>query len=586
MEIIITFTDRWPSLNQWLAVWLSLGTLLIGTDTLFAQNNKPQSSGSFQQNTLDHRQAGFYVDPLLEFLKKDGPVPDDFLIRVPYQLRPGDVLSIQLKMPQKWMGRGLIVNSSGDIWIPNIGPVSVNGLTLNEALQKVEEQLSEQYQTPRVVISLDQIRPFDVHLSSKHLQSGRFTIPAGTRLSELLEASIRQKVAGKDQAISSLTMSQLNSLGINGRYILVHHKQNPTDTLDLAPYLTQQEQQADADPFLRDGDRIKISPLTKETPFIGISGAVNDPVELPYNTTDKLSDLLKYAGGLLDNANSDSIRVIRAHRRKVEFYTAEKASEVSLTANDRIVVPYQTTQRQLSSARIEVAGEIRFPGTYPIDEGETSVEEIISLAGGPTPDALERAAYIQRSQESMPDDQLTDGLNTVDPRTLKRASDQLRQGFEYLELEAALDKNRSYIDLSNAEDLRSTSLSNGDRVVIPRDYQAVLVLGQVNRPGYQSFETEKTIDDYIDKADGLTIAADQDRIFVIEAGTKAWIPYQEATLASGDMIFVDRVPLDELDAQRTYEVQLKNLRRSNLQLILTSISTITAVITTYVALFR
>jgi hypothetical protein len=82
------------------------------------------------------------------------------------------------------------------------------------------------------------------------------------------------------------------------------------------------------------------------------------------------------------------------------------------------------------------------------------------------------------------------------------------------------------------------------------------------------------------------LSADKERIFVIKAGNSAWYKPQETTIESGDRIFVDRVPIEDLNQFRTYEVQRAQQRIQRTQLILTAITTITGIITTYVAVRR
>jgi hypothetical protein len=84
----------------------------------------------------------------------------------------------------------------------------------------------------------------------------------------------------------------------------------------------------------------------------------------------------------------------------------------------------------------------------------------------------------------------------------------------------------------------------------------------------------------------MSLAAAPERIFVIKAGSRVWLSPNETTLESGDMIFVDREPFDELNAFRSYELQKQSIRQGNIQIILATVSTITAIITTYVAITR
>jgi len=112
------------------------------------------------------------------------------------------------------------------------------------------------------------------------------------------------------------------------------------------------------------------------------------------------------------------------------------------------------------------------------------------------------------------------------------------------------------------------------------------VMGQVNQPGYYDFEPGKSSSSYIAQAGGFALSAEEDRVFVIKASSNAWYRPEDTGIQSGDVLFVDRVPFDDLQASRTFEMQKRQQRNSNIQLIMAGLSTITGIITTYVAITR
>jgi protein involved in polysaccharide export with SLBB domain len=305
-----------------------------------------------------------------------------------------------------------------------------------------------------------------------------------------------------------------------------------------------------------------------------------------YTSSDTFDILLDMAGGFLQEADRSRAIIYRSTGGRTEQIeldlTDSSQSEFQLEPNDRIIIPYQ--EDEMRSFTAWVNGEATMPGIYPIGSEQITLGELLEKAGGLTEDALGESAYITRNPVNN---------RNVRPSTdfslseLQRTSDQLTQGFEYLRNEERLDpENRVHVDLTNQRILSETVISDGDRLYIPKDYESVILYGQVNNPGTYSFDPSMNVSDYLQRAGGMTIAADQERIFVIKAGSRAWKYPEDTNLQSGDIIFVDRTPYDELQAARNYDIQLRNLRRSNLQLILTTVSTITAVITTVVAIRR
>ncbi|MEX1122452.1 MAG: hypothetical protein WED82_09985, partial [Balneolales bacterium] len=88
------------------------------------------------------------------------------------------------------------------------------------------------------------------------------------------------------------------------------------------------------------------------------------------------------------------------------------------------------------------------------------------------------------------------------------------------------------------------------------------------------------------RAGDFALAAQESRIFVIKSGSRSWYPPSETNLESGDIIFIDREPYDELQASRSYDMQVRGQRNNNIQLIMTGLATVTSIITTYVAITR
>jgi protein involved in polysaccharide export with SLBB domain len=80
------------------------------------------------------------------------------------------------------------------------------------------------------------------------------------------------------------------------------------------------------------------------------------------------------------------------------------------------------------------------------------------------------------------------------------------------------------------------------------------VYGQVNSPGYVEVRPDWNYIDYISSVGGFSLSADTSKVYVIKASTKTWMDAEQATVASGDWIYVDRIPLDDLAQQRQYDL--------------------------------
>jgi len=169
---------------------------------------------------------------------------------------------------------------------------------------------------------------------------------------------------------------------------------------------------------------------------------------------------------------------------------------------------------------------------------------------------------------------------------LSKSYDQFLEGFDYLELEEILSANRMAIDLTNEQLMMEISLQDGDRIYVPKDDQSIRIMGQVNNPGFYTYKTDQNVNEYIQRANGMTIAADKERIFIIKAGSRSWYYPDKTILESGDIIFVDRIPLQDARSGLQNQINIETLKNRRVQLIMSGVGALTSIITAYVAVRR
>jgi len=566
------------------------GTFLLSLSLISAVIAQTQNAEQDRQprafQTIMGTDQIYFVDHVgLQLLEQQLPAAE-YLQSEHFKLGPQDVLSVDVAGPIPITARGLAINSQGQVFIPLVGNVDVNELSLNEAHTRIEEALTREFNEFELKVTIDRPRQVVVTVHGDIPYPGRYIVPAGTRLDAVVYAALIDGTVDPDQVSpADAEQSLLTTQNFSLRNILIN-RNDGTDVIegDLIHYFRNGE--LDSNPYLYNGDRIRISRRSQSSPSISISGAVHSSREMEYHRSDRFEGLLDMAGGYLEEADRNRVVIHRTENRqtsKIELdLTDDNRNNFELLPNDRIVVPYQEDDARNYSAWVQ--GEAIMPGNYPIQSEETSLRNLLDTAGGLTPNALAESAYIIRSVAHTRNVRPSTAFSTAE---LQRSSDQLAQGFEYLQMEEQLStENRVHVNLRDETDLNNIMISHGDRLYIPKDHNAVILYGQVNNPGNYSFSETMGIDDYLQKAGGMTIAADPERVFIIKAGSRAWKPPSETSLQSGDIIFVDRVPFDEFQAARSYDIQVRNLRRSNLQLVLTTVSTITAVVTTYVAITR
>lgn len=551
----------------------------------FAQDEGSRFSGSNSSLNLNYSAelGGFYYQDVTGLQLAIEGIPYEGVVdKNEYILGTNDLITIEVSGVNKFVLRSIIINTSGDIILPSIGTINIASLTISEAEHEVKEKLKSTLKDPAVSISLEIPRQINIHIAGSIPYPGKYVVPAQSRVDlAILQSVLKTEIPPGQQTffLPNYTSQLLTYNEYSFRNIEIIHSDSTASSADLVNYFRTGNLRHN--PVVRDGDKIILKRRNRETPTISISGAVSYGYELEYKKGDTPESLLKISGGFEEDADSSKVFVFRKNDTNTERIDVLKENwdSFKLEPNDRLIVP--KLQQKNENSSVSVKGEVMIQGIFPIISGSTTAAELMELTGGLTKNALPQAAYLIRGAGL--ENEIPDKFNT---ELMKRTSDQLIQGLEYLSLETNLSQNRVYLNLEDKTELNSLTLFDGDRLYIPRNEHTIFVFGQVNKPGYFPIQepTGFTAFNFIDKAGGFALSADRDRVFIIKAGSLAWFRPDETNLESGDKIFVDKKPLEELNALRTFEIQKKQVRNTRIQLIMTGITTITGIITTYVAI--
>ena len=112
-------------------------------------------------------------------------------------------------------------------------------------------------------------------------------------------------------------------------------------------------------------------------------GGVQKPGKFEYKNGDLIIDAVTIAGGYHPDAVVDSISLIRTDIRNITkstYLTNEEAKNIFIKSEDHIMVPFSYNEDPHNI--VEIIGEVNYPGTYPIDIGQTTINDIIDVAGG------------------------------------------------------------------------------------------------------------------------------------------------------------------------------------------------------------
>jgi protein involved in polysaccharide export with SLBB domain len=507
-----------------------------------------------------------------------------------YQVGPGDVFSFSIggRFPVE---NRATVSADGMLIVPEVGSFRVGGRSLASVRSELRAGLRRRHANVDTDAALAEPRRFRVHVTGNVNAPGRHAVIPLARVEDALAAAMEGPPLAVLDGLVSDRAAVLPAL----RNVEVRHRDGSVDNLDLLRYYATGE--TEHNPYLRDGDVVNVPSFHRQGAAVFVEDRFGGVRLLDLRPFDTAADLVAVARGLNATSSLEAVRLIRVRPdggMSVETFEGAGMDNALRTTTlqplDRLLLvdPNET------AGRIEVEGAVRFPGTYPVVEGVTTLRDVLELAGGLRPNALAAAAYLDRLGPSRPLSQPFDAslrLATLEDQAYEagRLSAMEYEGRQYLTRELN-NVRRVTVDLRSVIDGSAPPVPvyDGDYLVVPEDPGGVFVLGQVARPGLVPHRAGASAEHYIAAAGGRGPAARE--AFVRQAGSGALRPAGDVAPSSGDVVFVDRDPAAFSESQQSlllqrqqYEAQVRRDRaEARNRLISTALgiaSAITSVVT-------
>lgn len=328
-------------------------------------------SGEFPTGiTRELRQYGydFFKEEIATFL----PV-SNIPVGPEYAIGPGDQLSIHLwgKIEKSY---DVTVSRDGNIFLPRIGGLTVNGLTYAELKPFLVRKFREYYTDFELGVTMGRLRTIKVFVV------GEATFPGTYAISSLSTALSAIYAAGGPNKNGSLRDIRV----VRDERILAH--------LDLYDFFIQGMKPGDV--RLQTGDTILIPVIG---PTVGVAGNVRRPAIYEMKGQETLAEVLEMAGGVLPVGHLQNVIVERVQvnqRRVVMSLNLEpsfgKGSEdlrAPMEDGDIVMVyPVYKGLRQI----VYLEGHVKYPREYEFHSG-MRLRDLI-----PSYEAVLPEPYLQR----------------------------------------------------------------------------------------------------------------------------------------------------------------------------------------------
>lgn len=383
-----------------------------------------------------------------------------------YSLGPGDEVIIEIFGANQTTLRSFI-SPEGSINVDILGPIYLNGMTIEEANKYLKKRLASIYgglnrdgEGTEIRLSLGQIRSIQINVLGDVRTPGTYQVSSFTTVFHALYLAGGVEDGGTVRAIKLVRDGKL------------------VGTVDVYDFLINGSRKKDI--RLDEGDVILVSPYVE---MIKIGGKVKRPGRFEMLNGETLADLLIYSGGFTPSAYKESVTVTRLNGKAFEIKTVDKKDFASFVLEDGDEIDVNEVQ-SLFENKLTISGSVYIPGTYELSADLHTVKQLIEKAGGLLPDAFLNRAVIHRENP-----------------------DKTMQTFS-VNLEKLMN--------GSAPDFE---LANKDALIITSEYEinelgTYSISGYVQNPGSFPFAKNTTVEDLIILAGGLRHGAALSRVDV------------------------------------------------------------------------
>jgi protein involved in polysaccharide export with SLBB domain len=267
-------------------------------------------------------------------------VPSDYVIG------PGDELQIRI-WGQVEANLRIVVDRSGQIYVPQVGEITVAGIHYGQLEEKLKSEISKIFKNFSLTASIGRLRSIQVIVVGNARYPGTYTISSLSTLVNAIFAS------GGPTPQGSL------------RHIQIRRDGATITDFDFYDLLILGDKSKDV--RLQSGDVLYIPHVG---PLVAMAGSVNSPAIYEVKSDSTVEDLIQIAGDLSPVADTSRITVDRvvdhSARQTLEFPYDQRSRSLPLKDGDIVqvlsIVPrFEDT--------VTLRGNVANPGRYPWKPG-------------------------------------------------------------------------------------------------------------------------------------------------------------------------------------------------------------------------
>ena len=510
------------------------------------------------------------------------PTPSD------YKIGPGDEIIISL-WGETNSRQSFIINKEGLIYYENIGFINIANRTIEEAEKILVEELARIYSTldnedksTRLKLQLGKLKSMNVYFTGEVNSPGINLIHP---FSDIFSAIVQNGGVKENGSLRKIEL-------IRDKKVI--------NTIDFYSFFIAGENNF-SDLKILDGDIINIPVIKKR---IKVQGQVINPGFYELLDEESYDDIISFAGGYTSESGmSITFDQIIPFKNRESDDIAREVNRLSISSNLNNIILNDGDNILVSSIKtvdrsVEVFGRVKNPGTFFIMENNSTLKEVLDLAGGfddPTfvkSIQIDKIVVVRKVVDNILPLEFTLNYNDSSEFLLQRGDsiliysnslftknefyeitgEVLNEGrFSYLpefSIGDAISRAGGYIDSADKDGLvvyigndsillnitLETKVIPGSKIVVLAKNPTVSVEGNVRNPSSFSYNSkiEKiTVNSAVENVGGLLKKTDNKRIYVKKVNGYIYKPNflqrNFKKLDEGDIVVIPRKEDNDFD---------------------------------------
>jgi protein involved in polysaccharide export with SLBB domain len=437
-----------------------------------------------------------------------------------YRLVPGDQVTLRIWGAVE-IERILPVDAQGNIFLPSIGPLQVQGLSNGELNGRVRSAVQSVYtENVRVYTNLQGVQPAAVFVTGYVTNPGRY---AGTPDNSMLY--FLAQAGGVDNELGSY------------RKIRVLRDNQVIAKADLYDFLYNGEM---VRPQFQDGDTIVVD---ERGPNVVVAGDVVREYRYELAPQQMSGEVLSRMARLKPQVSHVLLRGSREQKPVSYYLSLSEFLKIILKDGDEVL--FSADQRD-ETIVVQVEGSFYGPSRYALPR-DVHLHEFLDAIAVPkkltavSNVSLRRISVAQQQKQALQDSlrRLQTAYLSASASTAEEAQVRIQESkliSEFVQRASQVEPDGRLVVAINNQ-VVDVRLQDGDIITLPENSDSILIGGEVLVPQSVVYKQGVSVSQYIEGAGGFTERANIDQILVIRQSGETRSS-EGVTLRPGDKILI------------------------------------------------